>query len=173
MAVRQRRTQSRIDTATNPTAGAHFVLRIPLVTKAHGRSFNTVEAHNQAIQLSGRVAMAKFGDPGTRTRYEKIKNQIDDNVETLLILVSKQGDRFFGFQSRLSSIHYGKPNAQIISIAPDYYRAEEWPGRLWFIVSSPFLSCALEGLCLSTNHRPLLDVVRECRTASMLVEKCA
>jgi hypothetical protein len=158
--------------AMNLTAGAHFVLRIPLITKVYGRSFNTVEAHNQKIHSSGRVAIAKFGDPGSRARYERIKNQIDNNVETLLILVSKQGARFLGYQSRLSSIHYGKPSAEIIALAPDYYRAEEWPGRLWFVVSSPFMSCALQGLCLSTNHRALLDVVRESRTASMLVEKC-
>src|SRR5204863_6667409 len=100
-----------------------------------------------------------------RARYAKIQNQIDNGVETFLILVSKQGDQFFGFQSRLSSIHYGKPSAQIKRIAPDYYQIKsiapdydgtrEWP-ELWFIVSSPFMSCALKGLCLLTNHRPLL-----------------
>jgi hypothetical protein len=151
----------------------HFVLRIPLITKINGRSFHTVEAHNQVIQSSGRVAMAKFGNPGTLARYEKIKNQIENDVETLLILISKQGTQFFGHQSRLSSIHYGKPSPQIAGIVPDYYRAEDWLARLWFVVSYPFMSCALEGFCLCTNHRPLLDVVRECRTSSMLVEKCS
>jgi hypothetical protein len=168
MVVRQ---EIKFDKPMSSTAGVHFVLRIPLVTRIHGRSFDTVEAHNQVIRLIGRVAIAKFGSPGTLGRCERIRSQIGNGIETLLILVAKQGDRFRGFQSRLSSIHYGKPSAEIVNIAPDYYAGQEWP-ELWFIASTPFVSCALEGLCLLTSQRPLLDVIRECRTASMLVEKC-
>jgi hypothetical protein len=122
----------------------------------------------------GRVAVGKFGSPGSRARSERLKEQIENQVETLLILVATQGiakeKRYFGFQSRLSSIHHGNPSAEILSIAPDYYT--ELP-RLWFTTSTPFVSCSLEAFCLSTNGRPLLDVIRECRTPSMLVEKSA
>jgi hypothetical protein len=156
----------------NATAPVHVVLRIPLITRINGRSFNTVEAHNQVTRSIGRVAFAKFGNPGSRARCERIKEQIDNQVETFLILVAKQGERYLGFQSRLSSVHYGKPSPEILSIAPNYYREQESPG-LWFITSTPFMSCDLRAFCLSTNGRPLLDVIRECRTASMLVDKSA
>ena len=149
----------------------HLVLRVPLRTHIDGRTFDTVEAHNKVVDKIGRVALAKFGNPGTLARVETLKAQIEQGVETFLVLVVKQNNRFFGYQAGLTSVHYGAPDRKIIRIAPPYYSDLGLSADLWFTVASPFVACALRDFRLSTNHRPLLDVIRECRTASMLVEK--
>jgi hypothetical protein len=148
----------------------HLVLRVPLITRVQGRPINTIEAHNEIIEKMGRVSLAKFGQAGTRARSEKLKAQIERGVETLLILVVKQGARHLGYQSPLASIHYGKPDNQILSVAPPYY-ATLGPAGLWFIVTSPFVTSNLDDFRLATNRRPVANVVSECRTSAMLVER--
>jgi hypothetical protein len=79
----------------------HLLLRVPLETRVQGKRINTIEAHNEIIEKIGQVALAKFGQPGTLARSEKLKAQIERKVETLLILVVKRGARHFGYQSPL------------------------------------------------------------------------
>jgi hypothetical protein len=151
----------------------HFLLRVPLMTRVEGRAFNTVDAHNQVVAEKGRVAIAKFGSPGTFARSQRLKAQIDQGTATFLILVTKSGARFLGYRSQLTSIHYGKPDSKLLEFAPPYYADLVETSELWFIAASPFLATALDGFRLSTNHRPVMDVITECRTSSMLVEKDA
>jgi hypothetical protein len=147
----------------------HFVLRVPLLTRVHGRRFNTIEAHNQALTKQGRVALAKFGQAGSATRVDLIKDQIERRTGTLLILVVKDQGRFFGFSAPLASIRRGEPDPQTASVAPEYYARLEGIGSLWFTVESPFVARDISEFRLLSNGRPLVDVVRECRTSSMLV----
>jgi hypothetical protein len=150
----------------------HFVLRVPAITRIRGlRPLDTVEAHNEAAKKVGRVALAKFGQPGTAKRCELLTHQIKAGIETLLLLVVKRGTRFYGFQSSLTSVYYGRQNEKLLTAAPAYYRDLNDAASLWFIVDHPFEACDLKTFRLSTNGRPLLDVVSECRTSSMLVEK--
>jgi hypothetical protein len=84
-------------------ARVHLVVRVPLITKVNGVSLDTVKAHNESVIAQGRVSIAKFGSPGTRARCERLGSQIGNGSETFLILVTKQGDRFLGYRSRLTS----------------------------------------------------------------------
>lgn len=147
----------------------HFVLRIPLMTRVNGRSFSTIEAHNDVAKKNGRLAIAKFGNPGTTSRVTRLDGQIKQGIETRLILIVKQDDRFFGYESRLIAVHHGKPG-DLASFAPPYYAETGETPLLWFAVNSPFARCDLAQYRLVTNRRPLLHVISECRTATMLVE---
>jgi hypothetical protein len=146
----------------------HLVVRIPLVSRVHGRAINTIEAHNDVVQSMGVVAVAKFGKPGTVNLVERLKEQIG---RTHLVLVAKRDGRFLGFESPLASVHRGNPTPEIISAAPTYYAKIGEIAGLWFTVCSAFIDCDLAAFRLSSNQRPLLDVLRECRTSSMVVER--
>ena len=149
----------------------HFALRVPLGTRVEGRTINLIEAHNEVVSKLGQVALAKFGSPGTAKRAKTLQQQIDDGINTLLVLVAKRGDRFLGYQSRLSSIIWGKPTATIKNATPSYYRYLDQTPELWFMVDTPFVQSDLTKFRLVSNHRPLLDVLGECRTSSMLIEQ--
>jgi hypothetical protein len=146
----------------------HLVVRIPLVSRVQGSSINTVEAHNEVAKKLGTVTVAKFGKPGALDLVEKLTQQMG---RTSLILVAKRDSHFLGFQSRLSSVVRGKPTAKMMSTAPTYYANIREVAGLWFTVTGPFTDCDLAVFRLSSNQRPLLDVLRECRTPSMLVER--
>jgi hypothetical protein len=148
----------------------HFVLRVPLMSRANGRSFNTIEAHSQVIEQTGRVALAKFGNPGPAARYKPLKTQIAEDVETLLILVVKRDDRFLGYQSTLGGVHHGSPG-EMVKWAPPYYAMLGESPRLWFLINAPFQRSQLADFRLASNQRPIVDVMRECRTAAMMVER--
>lgn len=148
---------------------AHFVLRVPLMTRIDGKSFSTIEAHSQVIEKSGRVAIAKFGNPGPAARYDALKTQIAEGAETLLILVVKRDDNFLGYQSPLGDVRHGDPG-ELVRWVPPYYAKLGEPPRLWFLVTAPFQRAQLAGFRLSSNRRPVVDVMRQCRTASMMVE---
>jgi hypothetical protein len=147
----------------------HFVLRVPLMTRVGGRSFSTIEAHNDVAKASGRVALAKFGNPGTASRVEKLSAQIEEGIETFLILVVKRGDKFLSYRAPMSLIHHGAPGA-LAALAPPYYSKIDETPRLWFVLGSPFTRSELANLRLATNKRPVVSVMSECRTATMLVE---
>ncbi|WLB48302.1 hypothetical protein QIH93_10080 [Bradyrhizobium ottawaense] len=86
-------------------------------------------------------------------------------------MVTKQGGQFLGYKSRLTSVHYGKADDILRAGAPAYYDDLGEQAKLWFTVIEPFEPADLGQLSLASNGRPLLEVMRECRTASLLVEK--
>jgi hypothetical protein len=71
----------------------------------------------------------------------------------------------------LASVHYGKADQIILATAPAYYSDLGEQAKLWFTVIDPFELIDIEQLSLASTRRPLLEVMRECRTASLLVEK--
>jgi hypothetical protein len=150
------------------TKDVHLVVRIPLVSKVKGRMINTIKAHNDVVDRLGLVTVAKFGKPGTAKLVERLNEKIG---RACLILVAKENGRFLGFQSRLSSMHRGSPTPEMISASPAYYGDIGETAGLWFTARDPFTECDLASLRLSSNQRPLLDVLRECRTSSMLIER--
>jgi hypothetical protein len=104
-------------------------------------------------------------------RAERLNDQIRSGRETLLLLVTKAGALFRGFQAPILSVHLGQPSTEILRIAPPYYANFHENPRLWFVVGSPFLESQLTKFRLLSNDRPLLDVVRETRTSSMLIHQ--
>ena len=148
----------------------HLVLRVPLTTPVDGRPINTLDAHNEVARRTGRVAVAKFGQPGTKLRAEVLRTQIRQQRKTWLVLVSKRGSQFLGFQAPLISVHHGMPTPDIRKIAPPYYEKLDQVAELWLTVEGPFVAADLRRFRLATNQRPLLEVISECRTSSMLVE---
>jgi hypothetical protein len=147
----------------------HIVLRMAPFTRVHGRKVNVVDAHNEIIKKIGRVAFAKFGSSGTDERVSKLNAQIEEGIKTFLIIIGKQESDFVGFQGQLSSVYRGKLTAQIDQITPTYYGELDMTAGLWFILCTPLTRCNPKKFFLVTNERPLLDVVSECRTSSMLV----
>jgi hypothetical protein len=149
----------------------HLVVRVPRVTRVNGISVDTVKAHNDSLAARGSVSVAKFGNPGTSVRRDQLLTQIDNGLEAHLILVTKTGGKFCGYKSRMRAVHYGKAGNNILAGAPPYYRDLEEQAKLWFTVTDPFEPTNLDQFSLASNMRPLLEVMRECRTASLLVEQ--
>jgi hypothetical protein len=169
-----KRTEAKLQSAGAPdffSATVHLVVRVPRISRVNRITVDTVRAHNETLVALGRVAIAKFGNPGTRARCDRLRAQIDSGLETLLILVTKRGEQFLGYKSRLTSVHYGKADNVILAGAPKYYSDLGKDAKLWFTVIAPFETINLEQFSLASNRRPLLEVMRECRTASLLVEK--
>lgn len=169
-----KRTETELRSVGAPdifSATVHLVVRVPRISRVNRISVDTVKAHNETLARLGRVAIAKFGSPGTRARCDRLKAQIDGGLETLLILVTKQGGQFLGYRSRLTSVHLGKADEAILSSAPTYYDDLSNDAKLWFTVTVAFEPVSLEEFSLTSNGRPLLEVMRECRTASLLVEQ--
>jgi hypothetical protein len=148
----------------------HLAVRVPLMTRVGIQSISTVLSHNEIIDRFGRFALAKFGQPGTSARAQALQRQIEQGQTTLLVLIIKRSNRFIGYQCRLVSVHRGPPTSEIKSIAPTYYRELGIEAALWLIADSPLVTCDLKKFCLSTSQRPLIEVIRECRTASMLIQ---
>jgi hypothetical protein len=153
---------------------AHVVLRLPLTTRVQDGTLNTIEAHNEALAARGRVAIAKFGRPTASAKIAVIKSQLERGTETLLVLAIRLGaGRFLGFGSPISAVHRGPPNAELLSLAPAYYRDLDETANLWFILHARIVPHDLRGFRMRASQRPLLDVLHECRTSSMLVEASA
>lgn len=150
---------------------AHIALRVPLVTSVGGHKFSTVEIHSRIVEARGRVALAKFGQAGTDARVGQLQAQIERGVRTLLILITKREKEFIGYQSELRSVHRGKPTLEILSAAPEYYSQLDLDPQLWFLLENSFKQTDLAKFRLTTTQRPLIDVISECRTSSMLVEE--
>jgi len=148
----------------------HLVLRISMMAQIGRRRFNVVDAHNEMVEKQGSVTIAKWGQSGTLARADRLQKQVKNGSETLLILVAKRGGQFHGFQAPLSGVHIGKPTAQIKAISPPYYEQLGEASSLWCTVSRSFVPADLQNLHLASNGRPLLDVLGECRTSSMLVK---
>jgi hypothetical protein len=171
--MNQRRTALQSSEAKGESlATVHLVVRVPLVTKVNGIRVDTLKAHNESVIAQGRVSIAKFGNPGTRARSDRLGSQIGNGSETLLILVTKQDNRFLGYKSRLASVCYGKADDKLLQSAPAYYKElDQLAAKLWFTVIAPFEPVDLSRFSLASNQRPLLEVMQECRTASLLVEE--
>ena len=155
----------------NVTKNVHFALRIPLTSRVGGRSLDTVESHNEVIRRSGQVALGKFGSAGSHARQKAISEQIGEGVVTQLILVGKSDGRFIGVCAPLSAIMFGPLSAEFSVYAPDYYSRLPTRPSLWFVVRQTFQPCSLRSLQMASSQRPLLAVMKECRTSSMLVTK--
>lgn len=149
----------------------HLLLRVPLVTRVAGDAINTVDAHNEVIRRLGQAWIAKFGTPGTEERANTLKFQIEQGRKTFLVLVAKRGMRFLAHEAPLVSIHYGRADSQILKLAPEYYSRLDQSAALWLAVRRLLQLSDLARFRLASNQRPIVEVLSECRTASMLVER--
>jgi hypothetical protein len=149
---------------------AHIAIRIPAVAKVKGGIIDALQAHNQMIEKTGRVALGKFGKTGTGLTIDKLKRQIERGDKTFLIWISKREGEFLGFRSLLTTVYGGKPTPEILEAMPPYYNDLSETPQTWYVVETPFQPVDLRLFKLASNGRSLVGVIKECRTASMLVE---
>jgi hypothetical protein len=157
---------------TNNGSSVHLLLRIPFLARIEGLTFDIVEAHNDVIRSMGKTSFAKFGH-NIRPTVEKIRGHISKGHNPLLVLTIKRGTNYLGYSSPITSIYDGKPRAELIAYAPSYYcKIDPTFASIshWITVERPFEKFDLAGLRLASNKRPLLEVLKECRTSTMLVE---
>ena len=91
-----------------------------------------------------------------RQAADHLEFQIANELETLLILVTKQGDSFLGHKSCLKSVHFGKPTEKLLEAAPAYYKElDALAANLWFTVTAPFKPADLRqfaAACKGNRH---------------------
>ena len=157
--------------ATEETSKSHLVLRIPLTTTIGRKSFNTVDAHNIVWSTKGELAVAKFGAAIGPQTLDRITQQLANDTDTYLILVAKNVvSRFLGHRARILSVHLANKSSQFERLAPPYYAELGLAPALWILVNEEFAPTDLREFRLTSSGRPLIDVLQECRTATMLVE---
>jgi hypothetical protein len=146
-------------------------MRIPTVARLERQKVDVVKAHSEVLHHLGRVTVAKFGAPPKASSVERIERQLQNKVRTLLVLVTKRDGEFFGLESELDAIHLGRVTQDLKAFAPQYYVELAYSGSLWFLLRTPFKTSRLDAFRLSSNRRPVLKVMSECRTALLLVER--
>ena len=148
----------------------HFLLRVPLRTRANGDLIPTVEAHSEILEAKGAVAFGKFGAAIEQSTIDRLTKQIKDGTKTFLILAAKSGPIFLGFEAEVSEIRGGKLGPELSAVTPPYYAKLYDEPAVWFILRGHFSVSDLSSFRLWTKKRPLLDVMSETRTSAMVVE---
>jgi hypothetical protein len=148
----------------------HLLVRVPRYMRVQGRAFDVIEEHNAAFRANGKVAVAKFGTPFSRVVFGAITQAIRANAATLY-LVTKEDDEFFAWAGRIVSIGtFSGAESGLVDLFPEYYRSLLNAPTSYLCLGSELREASLRGLMLASNTRPVLDVMRECRTAMMLVQ---
>jgi hypothetical protein len=100
---------------------------------------------------------------------ERLTRQIEAGTKTLLVAVTKRDGVFYGFQAAISGVYLRLPTKQVGECIPPYYKEIDENPSLWFVLNGSLTTSKLGDFCLLSNGRTLLDVVKETRTASMLI----
>ena len=166
------RTLERMRTKmpSDPQKTYHVILRVKQQIRIRGRSINLIDHHNNVVENSGSVALAKFGSRCmARSWVDIINGQAGSKKKPKLFLVYKAGNVFESVSANISELGFGYPkdNPPI----PEYYGDIDDTQCMWFLVKEKFKISLLDGLCLATNNRNLNDVLGECRTPLMLTYK--
>lgn len=85
----------------------------------------------------------------------------------IFILVTKMNGLFKGHGARLSGFVDSPKDAQSLRLVPEYYRDDKL--SVCALLTTPFKPIQLDGFFLQSNNRPLVEVLSQCRTATMLV----
>ena len=161
---------------------SHTVLRLSTKVSVRGEKVDTISAHNSIFDLAGYVAVAKFGNAWTPEKCETYCQSITKSKRPLLIIVTKVGKAFLGWSAPLESVFPAEDRKARQLVTPPYYRelanqpsllnsALATKPSMWFVTTGKFQPCPLADFRLVSNGRHLNDVLRETRTALMLVRK--
>ena len=94
-----------------------------------------------------------------------------DKPRSQLIVVTKSAGVFTGLSSPIEEAFTGTPKNEQRRFVPAYYSDLDIKPNTWFLLSDLFRPICLNEFILSSNARPLLDVIAETRTVAMLVQK--
>jgi len=151
-----------------------LALRVPKSVRVNRRTYDTVGEHNAIAAARGVVAFAKFGSPLSETVLKEL-NGAKNSPFSRLIIVYRRDDEFYGFGARIkSAIRPTEAEQSPTVLYPSYYDAliNEGlvaPPKSYFVLSTPLDPIDLHRFALNSNGRPLLSVLRECRTSTMLI----
>lgn len=145
----------------------HIVLRVPRYAIVNGQKHDVIEAHNEVLRSKKVVALGKFGKPFSRAGRKVVQRQLDEGVQTFLYLVFKSKGQFLACRAPIQSLHPDRPDSDLRAPFPDYYVKKP---SYWFVLSGELVKADLGQLVLTSNSRPLLDVVAETRTPLMIVQ---
>ena len=148
----------------------HLVMRIARYAETVVGKTDVIEAHNEVARREGRVSLAKFGRSVSQARLAGIRNQIENGVPAYVILVFRVAVWFTGFSARLRTIVDDGTSPPKTSIPTYYDDLEVGDASCWFELDGPLTQTELDGLRLTTNDRPLLEVLKECRTSLLFVQ---
>jgi hypothetical protein len=149
------------------------VLRIKSTVRIRWDDVDVVDEHCKVFAREGVVAVGKFGAPMPVLQCLQLGEQLAGGVETWLHLVFKKGGSFNGLRGRVKELFLANDKRATFLKYPNYYAQLPVKPSLWFVLSSQLEPYSLESLRLQSNARPLLDVLRECRTTLMLVTEHA
>jgi hypothetical protein len=144
-----------------------LVIRIPERVQIGGRAYNVVDEHNAVYERHGAVGFGKFGAPLSNRIIREIEAKTTERPR-LFVVVKRQG-KFFGWQAAIKSVQEKWSSGEQGAPVPDYYlQLSNRPSSAIFL-KSRFRPTDLKDLYLTSNDRPLLEVMSECRTSVMLV----
>jgi hypothetical protein len=157
---------------------AHIILRIKASIKIQGQMLDVVTEHNKVFNESGSVWVGKFGASWHKPKCDDYNNAISHGQKIYLYLVTKNESGFIGYRAKICEVILSDCKRTLIY--PEYYHllgrqpilldtALAAKPSMWFHLSEPLRLHALEKLKLFTNKRPLIDVLKECRSTLMLV----
>lgn len=146
-----------------------LILRVPeRVTLLSGRRVATFKEHNAVSLQYGKVVVGKFGlRPGPKTAAS-LQNDVAEDLKPSLYMVYKQDGQFSAYRGEIESVSYAKPMPEYDNLIPDYYSELESQPNFWITVIGGLAPSGLFGLNLASSGRPVLEVLRETRTAAML-----
>jgi hypothetical protein len=149
----------------------HVAVRIPIKSRVGTMMVDVIQAHNEAAEKWGLTTFAKFGRLPSSASLKQLSSQLEEGRECYLVLVAKVDQTFVGFEAPLVSVHVGRPTSTLTTVAPRYYSQLVEEGQLWLSISRGFKDSDLSKWRLRSSKRPLLEVVRECRTSLIFVER--
>ena len=153
---------------------AHLFLRIPSESRVGGKSEQVIYEHNTVFLAMNKVFFCKFGARPNEKMIERLRDQIASKMTTFVYFSVRVKKDFVGYRAEMGSIEPRAWDPNMRRFAPPYYDAinqEIYNGCLWLEIRSEISRCDLMNLRLFSNKRPLLEVLHETRTASMMVEQ--
>ena len=159
---------------------SHIILRLSAKVSIRGEKLDTISAHNSIYEQQGYIAVAKFGNAWSAEKCDHYCRSIRKSKRPLLIIVTRSGERLFGWSAPLDIVFPADDKRGRRLARPNYYdELANQPSlfatalvskpSMWFVVTEKFKPCSLSNLWLASNGRRLSSVLRETRTAMMLV----
>lgn len=163
---------------------SHIVLRLNQKVSIRGEKVDTISAHNSIFDQASHIAVGKFGNAWSAEKCEDYCRSIKKSKRPQLIVVTRSGEKLSGWSAPLESVFTADDKrARHLAMPAYYHELAHQPSLLatalaakpsmWFVVIDKFKPCSLGNLWLASNGRRLNDVLRETRTALMLVRDVA
>ncbi len=157
-----------------------IVLRLSAKVSIRSEKVDTISAHNSIFDQAGHIAVGKFGKPWSAEKCSDYCRSVTKSKRPRLIIVTRSGEKLFGWSAPLETVFPADDKRAGRLARPRYYdELANQPSlfatalvskpTMWFVVTEKFRPCSLSNLWLASNGRRLSSVLRETRTAMMLV----